>query len=89
MLVTVIVTFADLFTLVFNVLLLIRVVSSWIRPDPSTNWLTRVVYELTEPILAPLRRALPSTGLLDLAPLAAFIALQVLDWLVHYWAARL
>lgn len=86
---TVLVTFVNLFTLVFNILLLIRVVSSWIRPDPSSNWLTRVVYELTEPILAPIRRALPSSGLLDLAPLAAFILLQLLDWLVNHWAGHI
>ena len=89
MYVTVIVTFVDLVTLVFNVLLLIRVVFSWIRPDPNSNWLTRLTFELTEPVLAPLRRLLPFGGMLDLAPLAAFILLQVLDWLVHYWAGHL
>ena len=41
---------------VFNILLLIRVVLSWI--PMGENALTRAVYSVTEPILGPIRRAI-------------------------------
>lgn len=40
---------------ILNILLLIRVVISWISMD---NAFTRAVYSVTEPILAPIRRAI-------------------------------
>lgn len=74
----VILTFANLFVAAFNLLLLVRVVSSWIYPDPQLHSWTRVVYNLTEPLLAPVRRLLPATPGLDLSPLLTFFALQLL-----------
>jgi YggT family protein len=38
------------------------------------SWL----YKMTEPVLAPIRRALPSMGGLDLSPMLLLIALQIL-----------
>jgi uncharacterized protein YggT (Ycf19 family) len=38
---------------------------------------------VTEPVLAPIRRLLPRFNLIDLAPLGAFVALQVLQLLAH------
>lgn len=80
----VLITFVDLFSVVFTGLLLARVVMSWVYPHPGANALTRTIFELTEPILAPLRRVLPPLGMIDLAPLAAFFLLQGLVWVAHY-----
>jgi len=38
-----------------------------------------VLYQVTEPVLGPLRRALPPLGGLDLSPIVAFFALQLLS----------
>ncbi len=84
----VLVTFVDLFSLVFTVLLFARIILSWIYPDPYANFFSRTLYELTEPILMPIRRVLPQTGMIDLAPLAAFFLLQGLVWLSHYLLLR-
>ena len=49
-----------LINLIFDLLLLliiIRVLLSWIRPDPY-NQLVRFIYEATEPILAPIRNGI-------------------------------
>jgi len=66
-------TLIDLYSLV----VLAAVVMSWVRVDPR-HQLARIVYRLTEPVLAPIRRALPSAGGLDFSPLVLLIALRVL-----------
>ncbi len=85
----VLVTFVDLFSLVFTVLLFARIIVSWVYPHPDANAFTRTLYELTEPVLAPIRRVLPQTGMIDLAPLVAFFALQALVWGAHYLLLKL
>ncbi|MFW5816512.1 MAG: YggT family protein [Wenzhouxiangella sp.] len=37
-----------------------------------------LIFQLTEPVLAPIRRVLPSLGGLDLSPLVAIIGIQFL-----------
>jgi YggT family protein len=66
-------TLIDLYSLV----VLAAVVMSWIRVDPR-HQVARVVYRLTEPVLEPIRRVLPSAGGLDFSPLVLLIALRVL-----------
>lgn len=58
------------------ILLLARVLMSWINPR-FDGTIGRFVYETTEPFLAPIRRLLPQTGPLDLSPLIAFLILSV------------
>jgi YggT family protein len=84
MLAVVIVTFVDLFSVVFTILLFARVLLSWVYPHPGANRFAMSIYELTEPILILVRRLLPTTGMIDLAPLATFFLLQGLVWLAHY-----
>ena len=54
-----------------------RVVLSWVDPGGRSQ-LTSFVFQTTEPILAPVRRALPSTGAIDLSPMIVLIVLTVL-----------
>lgn len=52
--------------------ILVRVVLSWIRvplPDAVERWL----FDVTEPVLAPIRRALPRMGGLDFSPFIALL----------------
>jgi YggT family protein len=76
--------FVQIFNLIYNIifiLLLARAVLSWVRPDPySQFWgpLMRVVYSLTEPLLAPIRRMLPQTGMIDWSPMVLIFGLIVL-----------
>jgi YggT family protein len=69
--------FADLLLTVLWVAVLIRVLLSWFPIDPS-NPLIRVLFEVTEPVLAPFRRVIPRIGMFDLSPLAALLVLQLL-----------
>ena len=56
---------------------LAAVVVSWL-PIDRRNPLVMLVTRLTEPALAPIRRALPPMGGLDLSPMVLLIALQLL-----------
>ena len=64
-----------------NLVLLGRVIMSWVNPR-FDGQLGRFVYETTEPFLAPIRRVLPSTGMIDLSPLVAFLILSMLTALI-------
>ncbi|MBW3537943.1 YggT family protein [Candidatus Parcubacteria bacterium] len=79
----VLVIFIDLFVLIFNPLILARVIISWIVPDPAAKWWSRLVYDLTEPLLAPIRRLLPGSQMVDWSPIVAFFVLQGLQLLAH------
>lgn len=64
---------------VFNILLLIRVVLSWI--PMGENALTRAVYSVTEPILEPIRRAIypwMRNIPLDISPIIAYFLIQLI-----------
>ncbi len=53
-----------------------RVLISWFDPM-GRNEISSFLYRTTEPMLAPVRRALPPTGMLDLSPLIVLIVLGV------------
>ena len=63
------------------VLILGRVLISWVDPRGDSQ-LGRALFQLTEPILAPIRRVLPQTGMFDFAPLIVLLVLGVFMRLV-------
>ena len=46
---------------------------------PIIMLLNTVVAQITEPVLRPIRRLLPSTGMLDFSPLIASIVLTIIE----------
>lgn len=54
-----------------------RAILSWFSPRP-TNRLAIILYQVTEPVLSPLRRIIPRVGMIDLTPLAAIMLLQLI-----------
>jgi YggT family protein len=71
----------DLAFWLLNLAILLRVLFSWINPDPG-NPLIHLIYQITEPILAPLRRHIPSFGGLDISPVIALLLLELLHRLL-------
>ncbi len=55
-----------------------RAVLSWVSPDPY-NPIVRVIVQVTEPMLYPVRRRLPLMGGLDLSPMLVILGLMFLD----------
>lgn len=62
---------------IYSWILIIRVVMSWMNVNPY-NPIVRIIYAITEPVLAPIRRALPSLGGLDFSPMIVLIAIILL-----------
>ena len=64
--------------LLFQVLIfaiVARALLSWFNLGPS-HPIVRILYDLTEPILSPLRRVIPTIGMIDITPIAAIILLE-------------
>jgi YggT family protein len=64
-------------TWVLTALIFFRAILSWFPIDPR-NPLVTVLYEVTEPILAPMRNVIPRIGMMDITPLVAIILIQII-----------
>ena len=64
----------------YMVVLFARAIMSWFPVRPGTPWASvyGVLLDLTEPVLAPLRRIIPAAGMFDLSFLVLFVALGIL-----------
>lgn len=67
----------------YEFLILIRVLLSWINMDPYrptiSHPLVRMLQQVTDPVLAPLRRLIPPIGgAVDISPVVALFALEIL-----------
>ncbi len=71
-------TFINILFYVLWAAILGRVILSWINLSPQ-NPIVVLIFGITEPILAPIRRVLPSMGMLDLSPMIALIVLMVIQ----------
>jgi YggT family protein len=63
---------------ILKLALVVRVISSWLPISPYSPWI-RWSYAFSEPILAPLRRIVPSFGGLDLTPILAYFLLNIIE----------
>lgn len=70
-----------LFIKVFFFALIISVILSWVAQG-SHNPAAELINQICEPLLAPIRRILPSLGGLDLSPIVAFLVLNLINMLV-------
>ncbi|UTW06213.1 YggT family protein [Pseudomonas benzenivorans] len=70
-----------LFLKVFFFALIISVILSWVAQG-SHNPAVELINQMCEPLLAPIRRFMPNLGGLDLSPIVAFLALNLVDMLV-------
>ena len=62
--------------------MIISVILSWVAPGSRSPG-AELVYQITEPVLAPFRRLIPNLGGLDISPIFAFIAIQLVQsWVI-------
>ena len=61
----------------YSFVILARVLMSWVQVDPSSP-LARTLSARTEPVLGPIRNALPPAAGLDFSPIIAIVLLQVI-----------
>jgi YggT family protein len=69
----------DLFLTVLSFAILANAILSWLPIDRYNNPLIRILDQIVEPILAPLRRIVPPLGMMDITPIVALIIIQVLQ----------
>ena len=74
---TVLGEFISIFATVLTWAIIIRALLSWFSIGGAQPVL-RLLVEITEPVLAPIRRVLPMAGMLDFSPLVALLLIQVL-----------
>jgi YggT family protein len=72
----------QLLVYVFIFTILIRVVLSWIAPQQGYNPALRLLYDLSEPLMAPARRLIPPISGLDISPIVVFIFLYLTRMLI-------
>jgi YggT family protein len=60
------------------IVVIARAVLSWVSPDPR-NPVVRIIIQLSEPMLFPVRRRVPYLGGLDLSPMLVILVLIFLD----------
>lgn len=63
----------------YVLILFVRAILSWFPYDPSSplNPVRRVVFAVTEPVLAPFRRIIPPIGMIDISFIVAIIVVQL------------
>jgi YggT family protein len=64
---------------IYSFVLLARIVLSWIPNVDRSNQIVQLLYQLTEPVLEPVRRTIPPLGMIDLSPIIVFIGLRILQ----------
>ena len=75
----------DYIIILFTIAIFTRVILSFIipmagaRPHPLLLSINQLVNQITEPILGPIRRVLPTLGMFDFSPMVALIIL----WLIR------
>lgn len=62
----------------FELILLARVLLSWFPNVDRSNPLIQLVFDVTEPVLRPIRDLLPQGMMFDLSPLIVFLIINVL-----------
>jgi YggT family protein len=66
---------------IFTFILIGRALLSWFDPTFHTP-IGKILYDLTEPVIAPIRRVVPPMGMFDMSIIVAFILIIVLRELI-------
>ena len=78
-----IIRFVDALFLVYYILIIVRIIFSWIGiPSGALLQIYKFVYDVTEPYLGIFRRIIPSVGVLDFSPCIAIIVLRLIQSIV-------
>lgn len=73
----------DLVFTTYTFLLLARILGSWF-PRFSGSRFMHFLSFYTDPYLKIFRKIIPPLGMIDISPMFAFLALQFMEYLVHW-----
>jgi len=66
--------------------LLAMIILSWVAPG-SRHPAIHLLYQITEPVMAPFRKMLPAMGGMDFSPILVFILINVIQIALRHMAA--
>jgi YggT family protein len=72
----------NLFVNILTLAIIGRVIASWVDPGFRSQ-IGRVIYDITEPLIAPIRRVVPPMGMFDFSTFIALLLLQLVGRLLH------
>jgi YggT family protein len=78
----------DGFLSLYGLILLIRALLSWFPNIDRENVLVRFIYQITDPLIEPIRKVLPTTGMLDFSVLVAMLIVFALQQVLRILAYR-
>ena len=73
--------FIALLCRVLSIIIFVRAILSWLDLPPNNRLIT-ILDQITEPILAPLRRIIPRIDTFDITPLVAILLLELISRLI-------
>ena len=68
----------NIFAELFFLALIIRIILSWINVSPY-NPISKLTYQITEPLLGKIRQYIKPLGMFDFSPMIAIIFLEVIQ----------
>lgn len=75
------VSFVNLVVNILSLLIIARALFSWFDPGMQTR-VGRILRDVTEPIIAPVRQVMPSFGAFDISPIVALLLVQLIGRLI-------
>jgi YggT family protein len=66
---------------IYFIILFARIILSWFPLQPGTAMasIASIIYQLTEPVMGPVRRIIPTVGMIDISPIVVFFGLRILQ----------
>ena len=70
----------------YFIVLFARVILSWFPLQPGTAMasIASIIFQLTEPVMGPVRRIIPTVGMIDILPIVVFFGLRILQSAICY-----
>jgi YggT family protein len=67
---------------IYSFILLARVLMTWLPNLDYSNPIVRFLYQVTEPVLKPIRNALPPMQGMDFSPIIVFVGIMILQRII-------
>lgn len=79
---------------IYAFILIVSIILSWLvafdivnRHNPFVSKVMYALYQITEPVLKPIRKFMPELGGLDLSPIIVFLLIQFIRNSLRYYVA--
>ena len=65
----------------YFIVLFARIILSWFPLQPGTALasIASIIYQVTEPVMGPVRRIIPTVGMIDISPIVVFFGLRIIQ----------